>query len=153
MSINNVTINNVESELKTIKKNILKLKAWEKEIEVIESKLNSYIENKLGFKSQGSFDLSKIIENDQARMNILKSNIEYTVYSIEKIKSCMICLESEEKKVIELKYLDSDMKSISLRAIGGILNCSKDAVNKLLKSAIAKIVEYKNETNIKDIRQ
>lgn len=161
MEHNEIDINYVKQELKSIRKNLSMLKSWEKEIEVIENKLNAYNANELGFKSGKTFDLSDIVANDKARIEILNSKIVHTNFKISRMKKVMVLtdLDYDENKVIELKYLDEDIRTISFEAIGGILNCSKVSIKRLHDRAIKKIVPVmnkeinKNETKCNEMKQ
>lgn len=155
MEYNEIDINYVKQELKTIRKNLSMLKSWEKEIEVIEKKLNAYNANELGFKSGKTFDLSDIVANDKARIEILNSKIVHTNFKISRMKKVMALteLDYDENKVIELKYLDEDIRTISFEAIGGILKCSKGNIKRLHDNAIKKISkEMHKEINKKQTR-
>lgn len=144
MKFKEKTREEVEKELQSIKNSLLKIKFWEKEIKVIESNINAYSDTSMGFKSSKSFDLASIIENNQARLELLKSKIEYTNYKVSKFTALMndsLELYPEEIELIHTKYLDRSIKSISFRALGGILNCSKTAAKRLHDSAIKKITK------------
>lgn len=150
MNIEEKYIKEVKKELENLKKNLCNIKSWNEEIELIKSKINSYNENTLGFKSGGrTFDLNSIIEKDEAKINILKSQINHTEYKLKKVKIYMNSLNEEESKLIELKYLDKDIDTISFAALGAIMSCSKATAKRTYDNAIGKIVKYKYETELK----
>ncbi|MEF9991346.1 MAG: hypothetical protein RR657_01575 [Peptostreptococcaceae bacterium] len=150
MNIEEKYIKEVKKELENLKKNLGNIKSWNEEIELIKSKINSYNENTLGFKNGGrTFDLNSIIEKDEAKINILKSQINHTEYKLKKVKIYMNSLNEEESKLIELKYLDKDIDTISFAALGAIMSCSKATAKRTYDNAIGKIVKYKYETELK----
>ncbi|MGL5751074.1 MAG: hypothetical protein ACRCXT_11140 [Paraclostridium sp.] len=139
----------LETELINIKRNLRYMDAWQTEIEVIESKINAYKGDNLGFKSGGkTFDLNSIIESEESRLEYLKSKIDYTEYKITKIEAYMQILEKEEREIIYTKYLDKEIKKISFEALGAIIKSSGSTASRIHREAIQKMAEYKNDASM-----
>ena len=142
-------MNKTKEWLKKIKEDLGEIEGWQAEIELIKEKINSYKDNMLGFKSGGkTFDLNSILESDQATISLLESKILIANLNLKEAKAYLKSkkLSDDEKKCIELKYIDGDLteiKEISFKAIGGIMNCSESSAWRLHESAIEKISNSK----------
>lgn len=147
-------MNKTKKWLEKLKEDLGEIEGWKAEIELTKEKINSYKENMLGFKTGGkTFDLNSILESDQATISWLESKILTAEFNLKEVKAYLKSkkLSDDEKKCIELKYIDEDLteiKKISFRAIGGIMNCSGSNAWKFHESAIEKISKCKYKIEI-----
>ncbi|UWD54974.1 MAG: Protein of unknown function (DUF722) [Bacteriophage sp.] len=147
MSIKEEYIERVKYDLKTIRKNLIKMNAWEIEIGVLEEKINAYKNGglALGIQSSSTITIDDIVDRDETRLNTLRSNIEHTKYKLKEYEACLECLNDNEYAVINNKYLKNVNKSNSDEQIAEKLNCSHTTIRRWRNSAILKIAKYKHE--------
>lgn len=141
--------NIIKDELLQIRKDLIKVRLWEKEIKLIDEKINSYGDinyNEIGFKSKKTFTLEDILRKDENRKEILESNIFHIKYKskLKDYEMYINLLDEDELKIIKEIYMKNlDKKKISFRTAARITKFSKSQVEKLHKKALEDIYNKK----------
>lgn len=140
----------IKSELDNIRKSLKNIKVWEKELKLIKDKVNAFnnvnIDN-IGFKSGGkTFTLDDLLERDEARINVLESNILYARYKLSDLDIYINKLDEDEKNIITEKYLENlNLKSVSFDFIAKKTNFSKSTVKRIYDRSIEKLAKEASE--------
>lgn len=145
--VNEEYINFIKEELEEIKKAISDIKFCTREIQAIDDKEDLYKSmdiSKMGYSTGGStWTLDNILMSDEARKNILESNIIEAEGKIRSMRRYMTMLNDDNKKVIELRYFVENKKNLSFDKIRAVMYYSKDKVLELHKEAIKDLAYYK----------
>ncbi|MBU5290006.1 hypothetical protein AALJ34_16975 [Paraclostridium bifermentans] len=140
----------VKTELTEIRNTLISIKDWEKELKLIENKVNAFTDinyENLGFKSGGkTFTLDDLLEKDEARINVLKSNIFYAKYKLNDLEIYLSPLDEDERMIIKEKYIENlKLKSPSFEFIAQRTQFSKTSVKRIYDRAIAKLAKIASE--------
>lgn len=134
------------AELDAIRDTYKNIKVWEKELKLIKDKVNAYGCNSMsdiGFKSGGkTFTLDDLLEKDEARINILESNIFYAKYKLQDLDIYISKLDEDEEMIIKEKYIENlNLKTVSYDYIAKKTNYSKTTVKRIYDRAIEKLAK------------
>lgn len=145
----NEKINIIKDELVKIRRDLINIKLWEKEIKLIDEKINSYGDinyNEIGFKSKNTFTLEDILRKDENRKEILESKIFYAKYKskLKDYEMYINLLEEDKQKVIKEIYIKNlEKKKVSFRIVAQITKFSKSQVERFHKEALEDIYNKK----------
>lgn len=136
----------IQEELNDIKDNLKNIKSWKKEYQAINDKEEVYqgIDiSKMGYKTSSTWTLDNILIGDEARKNILESNIIKAQADIRSIERYINMLDDEQKELIESRYFVTTKKNLSFENIRKNMYCSKQKVLDLHEEAINELAYYK----------
>lgn len=135
------------AELDAIRDAFKDIKAWEKELKLVQDKVNAFgcrcIDNNMGFKSGGkTFTLDDLLAKDEARINVLESNILYAKYKLKDLDIYLSKLDEDEELIIKEKYIENlNLKTVSFDYIAKKTNYSKSTVKRIYDRAIDKLTK------------
>lgn len=133
-------------ELDAIRDTYKNIKAWEKELKLLKDKVNAYGCNcmsEIGFKSGGkTFTLDDLLAKDEARINVLESDIFYAKYKLQDLDVYLSKLDKDEELIIKEKYIGNlNLKTVSYDYIAKKTNYSKSTVKRIYDRAIKKLIK------------
>lgn len=145
MEISKIQFDEIERDLKQLRKNLKSINAWKMELGVIKNKMSAYRSGGfgLGSKSNATVTIDDILARDETRANTLESNIDYTIYKLNQYTAFLELLDDNECLVINKRYLDYENKRRSYEKIGEDMHCSHTTAKRWHDSAIIKIAKHK----------